>query len=149
MKYKKALTEFIDSGQFAFIPDRQRDKNRHRWHVESEELGLTSKTIKIWRNVRVCTVHNRPIAKYTGVGPEAYDSDYECSAKYRDEIWGLTDYGEHICLRSEKVCLLKLRTVVIFSEEASKTIQNMNIVQVKEYLVQHGIIKKVNSKFLA
>lgn len=135
INYEEEIEKFIKSNVVAFIPDDQRDTNRYHWHCAGEKYNIATKTIKIWRNISLCGSHDLPIidTKEDSIGESWYDSDVECDYD--------ADFDEGFCYR-DKWVFSKLRTVVIFNEESSIDIKNMNINQIKDYLLEKRIIKK-------
>lgn len=145
--YDNQVQTFLKSDKVAFIPDEQRDTNRYHWHCAGEKLGLVTKTIKIWQEIALCGMHHRPIIAMkpsTDFGSQCYDSDYECDYECNDED------DEDGCIGN--CCYLehkhqKLRTVVIFNQEASEKIKNMDLIEIKDFLAQSGIIQKDKGRY--
>lgn len=143
INYEGEILEFLQGNKVAFIPDDQRDSNRYHWHCSGEELGVATKTLKLWQNIPVCGRHNYPII---GLKPSAdpynqtYSSDYECD--YEDE-----QDDDDFCYKDDEYKFCKMRTVIIFNKETSEKIKNMNLDQIKDFLVEEGFIKKVNSRY--
>jgi hypothetical protein len=136
--YNGEIQDFLKSGKVAFIPEDQRDTNRYHWHSAGEKLGLVTKTLKLWRRIGICGTHGLPIIRVDPTNLESeswYDSDCECD--YDSD----SDDEHGFCYR-ESCVTSKLRTVVIFNEEISEKIKNMKDQQIKDYLVEEGIIKR-------
>ena len=82
------IDNFLQSDKVAFIPNEQRDINRYWWHSAGEQLGIATKTIKVWRSLALCGSHHKPII---GLKPsidpysKCYDSDYECDYECDDD----------------------------------------------------------------
>lgn len=145
--YKVEVENFLKSGKVAFIPYDQRDTNRYHWHRAGEEVGVATKTLKLWRKIFVCGIHKHPII---GIKPsinpysQAYDSDYECDYECNED--GEDGCISNCCYRDDYK-VLKMRTVVVFNTESSHKIKDLHVTQIKDYLVTYGIVKKENSQY--
>lgn len=124
--YDQKLDQFLKTDRVAWIPDEQTPRHRCMWHERSRQKQLFTRTIKVWSNVTLCGIHQRPIIRAYG-----YDSDCECDYECdpSKECHGCC------CYRADSV-LSKMRTVVIFRDDPSK----MTDEQVKELLVNHQML---------
>lgn len=150
--FKGIIQEFIDKNEkVAFIPceyyattcinNYQRDTNRRGWHIAADELGVHHLTLKIWSYVSLCGMHGKPLTglKYDSTGQ--YDSDYECDYEDTD----IDDYTS--CYRDDEPVKSKMRTVIIFNKEGAEKIKGMTNQQIKDYLVQEGILSINERKY--
>lgn len=134
INYKEQLEQFIQSGLVAFIPAEQRDVHRYHWHKFGEEMGLVTKTIKIWKQIPMCGCHNKPIiGKKPGLLFEyGDDSEYECKYECTDEDCLVGCY-------KGRTCDSKMRTVVVFNK-LLVDVNSMTIPEIKEYLARHKVL---------
>lgn len=142
--YTLEVKTFLDKNEsIAFVPNKQKDTNRFRWHSAAEEFNVGHKTLKLWSVISLCGTHGKPIteAQYKGDQGGGYDSDYECDYECDSE-----DCTGFCCYRDESV-LSKMRTVVIFNKEGTEKTKRMNDSQLKVYLAKEGIIEIVNKKY--
>ena len=142
--YQQTILDFLKSGKSAFVPDEQRTSERAKWHQGAEKFGLISKTVKVWKLIRLCGRHKKPII---GMKPstdpysQCYDSDYECD--YQCNPTGDSDSDEDCisnCCYSDKTVKSKLRTVVIFNKSEGEKIKGWNINKIKDHLVTLGLV---------
>lgn len=141
--YEDQVKIFLQSQSVAFIPTDQSDTHRYHWHCMGEKFNLATPTLKLWRVLPICGRHKHPIIGIKpGTNPysQTYDSDYECDYECDDD-----DCFGNCCYMDKTVS--KVKTVVIFNEESSAKINQMNKTQIKDFLVCQGSIKKVNSRY--
>jgi len=141
--YDQVVSDFIQSSKPAFIPSQQLDTNRFHWHSAGEKQELATKTLKLWKNISLCGRHKHPIVGLksdTDPYDRSYDSDYECDYECNDSD------SEYECLSNccylDEHVMHKMRTVVIFNKETSQRITNMDSIQIKDFLVEIGIVTK-------
>lgn len=142
--YREEVEKFLAEGKQAFIPDKQTDTNRYKWHCIGEQLNIATRTLKLWRAIPLCGIHKKPIVRLSpSADPydQTYDSDYECDYETNDD--------EYISCYRETTRQSKLRTVVIFNAEASKVIEKLSADEVKEYLVTLGLVSKESGRYTA
>lgn len=145
--FKGLIQKFIDKNKaVAWIPcdgidicinDYQRDTNRYHWHMAADEFDITHKTLGLWSYVFICGEHCKTLTyKDTDCIGCQYCGKYGFKCNYDDE-----------CYRDNKSVPCKMRIVVIFNKEGSEKIKDMTNQQIKDYLVEKGIIGIKDKKY--